>query len=335
MVLRFSKVCFRHAESLSVKVMSEKKSSPVKGPFCAAVRSNKRIGERFYRLGLEFTGAGATAFGRFRPGQFAEFDLSAVALPPREKIPEDLADVCQRNILLRRPFAFVDVSAEKNKTFAELLYSVVGPASLRMTTLAAGDSVNVIGPLGNGFWVPEGKKRAFLICGGMGAPPLQILAKVLTKDFPDIEVIAFAGAKTAKDLPFEGRLDEISQQLGFSLPEFAKYGVKSQVATDDGSAGFEGFVTDCFKQWFDKSNPPRERSVIYACGPEQMLAKVAQIAKEKNIDCQISMERRMACGIGICQSCAILCRANNSNETVYKLCCEDGPVFDAKEVVFN
>jgi len=328
--------------------MPEKKTSSDKGSFCATVRANRQIGQpapafsdasrgggRFYRLNLEFTGDGAKAFAKFQPGQFAEFDLSGTALPTTEKVPEDLVDVCQRNILLRRPFSFADVNAKKDKILAEVLYCVVGPASLRMTTLASGDSVSVIGPLGNGFRVPEGKKSALLIAGGMGAPPLLHLAKVLTADYSDIEAIAFAGTKTAKDLPFEKRLDEISQQLGFSLPEFAKYGVKSQVATEDGSAGFEGMVTDCFKRWLDKSNPAREQSIIYACGPEQMLARIAEIAKEKQIDCQISMERRMACGFGICQSCAVPCRVNGTNETVYKLCCEDGPVFDSKEVVFS
>lgn len=306
-----------------------------KGVFSAGVRSNKQIGRRFYRLGLEFSGEGAKAFAKFRPGQFAEFDLSGTALPPAERMPEDLADACQRNILLRRPFSFADVYTEKDKTLAEVLYCVVGPASLRMTTLAAGDSVSVIGPLGNGFWVPAGKKRVLLVTGGMGAPPLQHLAKVITADLPNIEVIVFAGAKTAKKLPFEKRLDEISQQLGFSLLEFAKYGVKSEVATDDGSAGFEGLVTDCFKQWINKSNPPRDGTIIYACGPEQMLAKVAEIAKEKQIDCQVSMERMMACGIGVCQSCAIECKVEGTNENIYKLCCEDGPVFDSKEIVFS
>lgn len=314
--------------------MTKNRTTTNKGAFSASVRSNKKIGHCFYRLSLEFSGDGAKAFGEFRPGQFAEFDLSGTALPAAEKIPEELADACQRNILLRRPFAFVDVYKEKGKTLTEVLYRIVGPATVRMTTLAGGDSVNVVGPLGNGFRVPEGKKRALLICGGMGAPPLQHLAKLLTADFPGIEVIALAGAKTAKDLPFEGRLDEISQQLGFSLPEFARYGVKSQVATDDGSAGFEGMVTDCFVQWLDKSNPARDSTIIYACGPEAMLTKTAEIAKDKQIDCQISMERRMACGIGVCQSCVVECRVEGSSETVYKLCCEDGPVFDSKEVVF-
>jgi len=305
-----------------------------RGLYSAVVSSNRQIGERFYKLKLEFSGSGAKAFSKFKPGQFAQLDLSTTALPEPSSIPEDLADASRRQILLRRPFSFTDVTIQKDKTIAELLYCVVGPATLRMTTLAAGDSLSIIGPLGNGFWVPHGKKTALLIAGGMGAPPLQHLAKVLTADHSDIETIAIAGAKTAKELPFESQLDEISQQLGFSLPEFAKFGVKSQVATDDGSAGFAGPVTDCLLDWLEKHGSARESIIIYGCGPEAMLARLTEIAKEKNIDCQISMERRMACGFGVCQSCAVECRVEDSNETIYKLCCEDGPVFDSREVVF-
>ena len=315
--------------------MSEKCSAANRGVFCAAVRANKQLGQRFYRLGLEFSGAGAEAFANFKPGQFAELDVSGAALPPAEAIPEDLADVAGRKILLRRPFSFCDVTAKKNKTFAEILYCVVGPATLRMTTLSAGNSVSIIGPLGNGFWMPEGKKSVVLVAGGMGAGPLEHLAKVLTADYPDVEVIAFAGAKTVKELPFEARLDEISQQLGFSLGEFARYGIESLVATDDGSAGFAGLVTDCLSEWLGRSDSAGKDMIIYGCGPEQMLARVAEIAKDKKIDCQVSMERVMACGIGLCLSCAVECRVAESNETAYKLCCEDGPVFDSKEVVFS
>ena len=203
-----------------------------------------------------------------------------------------------------------------------------------MTTLSAGDSVSVIGPLGHGFTVPEGKKTAILVSGGMGAGPLQHLAKILTADFPDIDVIAFAGAKTKEGLPFKRQLDKIAQQLEFSLPEFAMYGVKSLVATDDGSAGFAGLVTDCLLEWLGKSDLAGESTVIYSCGPEVMLERMAEIAKERNIDCQVSMERRMACGIGICQSCAVECKTDVPGESVYKMCCTDGPVFDSEEVVW-
>jgi len=313
--------------------MSEKTKS-ARGVFKVVVSSNKQIGPRFHKLNLVFSGDGAKEFSDFKPGQFAEFDISGVALPAQEKIPPDLYDVSGRNVLLRRPFSFTDVTIQGNKTIADLLYCVVGPASLRMTTLSPGDSLSVIGPLGNGFRVPNGKKNALLVAGGMGTPPLQHLAKVLTSNHADIEVTAFAGAKTVKALPFEGRLDEISQQLGFSLPEFAKYGIESIIATDDGSAGYKGFITDCFTEWLEKSDMACEDMIIYSCGPEVMLARVSEIARDWKIDCQVSMERRMACGIGLCQSCAIECRVNGSSGTVYKMCCEDGPVFNSREVVF-
>jgi dihydroorotate dehydrogenase electron transfer subunit len=306
-----------------------------KGVFEAVVTANKQIGSQFGKLKLTFSGDGAKAFAGFRPGQFAELDLTGTALPSTEKIPSDLVDTSGRNILLRRPFSFTDVTIHGDKTFVEILYCVVGPASLRMTTLSAGDSLNVIGPLGNGFRIPDNKKYALLTAGGMGTPPLQHLAKVLSTDHKDIEVIVFVGAKTKTALPFEGRIDEVSQQLGFSLREFAQYGFESIVATDDGSTGHKGFVTDCLTEWLEQTESAANEIIIYSCGPEEMLAKVAEIAAGKNIDCQISMERRMACGIGLCQSCAIECRVPGSSETVYKMCCEDGPVFDGKEIVFS
>jgi len=306
-----------------------------RGVFPAAVKANKQIGQQFYRLKLEFSGAAAEAFANSKPGQFAQLDLSGTALPAAKNIPDELANTARRNILLRRPFSFVDITCEGDKTLVDILYCVVGPASLRMTTLSAGDSVSVIGPLGNGFWVPEGKKRVLLVAGGMGVGPLQHLAKVLTTDYPDIVVMAFAGARGAGDLPFEARLDEIAQQLGFSLPEFAKYGIESLVATDDGSAGWHGLVSDCLAEWLGQANFAGKDMIIYSCGPEAMLAKVADTARAKDIDCQVSMERMMACGIGVCQSCAVECKAGRPGKTIYKLCCKDGPVFDSREVVFR
>ena len=306
-----------------------------KGVFLATVRANKQIGQRFYRLRLEFSGVGAEAFAGVKPGQFAQLDLSRTALPAAKDIPDELANTARRNILLRRPFSFANVAVEENKTLADILYCVVGPASLRMTTLSAGDSVSIIGPLGNGFLVPEGKKRALLVAGGMGAGPLQHLAKVLTADYPDIEVMAFAGARTAKDLPFAARLDKIAQQLGFSLQEFAQYGIESLVATDDGSAGWHGLVSDCLAEWLDQATLAGKDTIVYSCGPEAMLAKVADIARKNEIDCQVSMERMMACGIGVCQSCAVEYKADRPGKTVYKLCCKDGPVFDSRQVVFS
>lgn len=306
-----------------------------KGVFEAAVTANRRIGEGFYRLGLEFSRAGAEAFAECAPGQFAELDLSAAALPKQKDIPEKFADASRREILLRRPFSFCDVTAEGEKTIAEILYCALGPASLRMTTLAQGDSVSVMGPLGNGFGVPDGTRQALLVTGGMGAGPLEYLAKMLGSNHPEIKVTAFVGAKTVKALPFENAAGQNGRKRGKWPGEFAKYGAESIVATDDGSAGYEGFVTDCFREWLSESKLAAERTVIYSCGPEMMLEQMAEIAAKSRIDCQVSTERRMACGIGVCQSCVVECKGQKPGETVYKLCCKDGPVFNASELALK
>ena len=107
-----------------------------KGVFEAVVSSNKQIGPRFYKLKLTFSGDGAKAFAAFQPGQFAELDVSGIAMPPQDKIPPNLADASGRNLLLRRPFSFTDVTIHGDTTIADLLYCIVGPASLRMTTLS-------------------------------------------------------------------------------------------------------------------------------------------------------------------------------------------------------
>jgi len=306
-----------------------------KGRFSATITANVKIGECFWRMDMRFEDAGGEAFARFRPGQFLQIDASDAALPALESIPPELRDAAQRKVLLRRPFSFAEVTPQNGATMAELLYCVVGPASLRMTTLRHGDTVDIVGPLGNGFWVPEGKRTALLVVGGMGVPPIRCLAKTLTADYGDLETYAFVGAKTVGAFPFEGKLDEVSEQLGFSVPAFARFGIPSVLTTDDGSAGAQGFVTEHLAQWLDdNADRPKEETIIYACGPEPMLAAVAKMAIERDIDCQVSMERRMACGIGLCQSCAIECRVPDSDETVYKLCCQDGPVFDARNVVW-
>ena len=115
--------------------MEDNRQSSGKGVYDAVVVSNRQIGLTFYKLKLEFSGEGAKAFGEFRAGQFAELDASGAKLPTADKIPEDLADAAHREILLRRPFSFTDVSRHGDKTTADLLYCVVGPATLRMTTL--------------------------------------------------------------------------------------------------------------------------------------------------------------------------------------------------------
>lgn len=302
--------------------MAEKLHMVNKGPFNAAVKANRQVGKRFNKLTLCFSDSGGKAFAKIVPGQFAQIDLSRTALPPKEAIPEELADSSRRDILLRRPFSFCDVIVDGDETIVEVLYCVVGPATLRMTTLKEGDAVSVIGPLGNGFSVPADKRLAILASGGMGAPPLQHLANVLVKEYPEIKVVAIAGAKSKEEIPFDPK-------------RFSKCEFESIITTDDGSEGLSGFVTEHLESYLDEYKQPEKEIVIYGCGPEVMLAKVARIANSRDIDCQVSMERRMACGTGLCQGCAVECRVEASKESIYKMCCTDGPVFDSKEIVFS
>jgi dihydroorotate dehydrogenase electron transfer subunit len=301
-----------------------KNTSQKKGRFDAKVFANTQLGRRFWQLRLKLSGAGAKSFAAALPGQFAQMDVSNLPLPNKESIPEDLRDSATRSVLLRRPFSFSDVIAGDNKTELEILYCVRGPGTLRMTGLREGGQVSIIGPLGNGFSVPKGKKTALLAAGGMGIAPLEHLRKFLSKNHPDMETVAFVGAKTAQEMPC-GPDSCMSDSQG---------GVKVILATDDGSEGFKGPITLCIEQWLQKTGITGNECIMYACGPEAMLARIAQIAKDQNMVCQVSIERMMACGIGLCQSCAVECKTADSEETVYKLCCEDGPVFDSEEIVW-
>lgn len=298
----------------------------------ATVIDNDVIKRRFGRLTIQLAGEAARRFSQVTPGQFAQIRLSEVGLPEASSIGGDLADSARRQILLRRPFSFCNVTVESpTEVRVEILYCVLGPGTLRMTTLDKGDKINIIGPLGNGFSVPPDKKYAVLAAGGMGAPPLQHLAGFLKANTPKVRTFAFVGAKTVSDMPFTVEGPESDSP---AITEFAKAGAESHIATDDGSAGFRGFVTDCVRRWFRKNKPDAAEVIIYSCGPEPMLAETAKLAGERGIDCQVSMERMMACGIGVCQSCAVECKSG-WGKTEYKLCCKDGPVFDAKEVVFE
>jgi dihydroorotate dehydrogenase electron transfer subunit len=306
-----------------------------KAIFTASALDNKAIGENFFKLRLALNDSAAKVFRKALPGQFAELDLSSLALPAKEQIPVELSERAGRQILLRRPFSFTDIEFSDGKIILDILYCVLGPATLRMKTLKSSDKINLIGPLGNGFKIFGDKKSAILVAGGMGAPPLQHLAKELKSHYPKTEIIVFAGAKSVSQLPYSDiKLEKISKESAFVLGEFAKHNAKALISTDDGSAGFKGFVTEMLKNRLKDKSIDSSKTIIYACGPEAMLAQTAVISSEFNIPCQVSLERMMACGIGLCQGCAVKCINKQTKEISYKLCCKDGPVFWADEVVW-
>lgn len=306
-----------------------------KGVFQAEVLSNQQIRRCYYRLNMQFDALGSRLFKTVIPGQFLELDLSAVSLPDQSLIPENLKDKASRQVMLRRPFSFSDViitpSADGPSVKVEILYCVLGPATVRMMSLKKGDTVSVMGPLGNGFSIPEGLTNALLIAGGMGSPPILHLASYIKHHYPDMEVTSFIGARNIEDLPFTVKIGNFK---GLVLEEFELIRVPSHIATDDGSAGFDGFVTDCMRHWLEKNNIDPATAAVFACGPEPMLANTARLAKDFSLPCQISMERMMACGIGLCQSCVVDTK-NKTGHSEYTLCCKNGPVFDAEIVNFH
>ena len=306
-----------------------------KGVFQAEVLSNQQIRRCYYRLNMQFDATGSRLFQNIIPGQFLQLDLSTVSLPESKYIPDNLKDKAAKQVMLRRPFSFSDVvvtpTADGPCVKVEVLYCVLGPATIRMMSLKKGDTLSVLGPLGNGFSVPENIKHALLIAGGMGSPPILHLAGHLKHHCPEVEVISFLGARNIEDLPFTVKIGNFK---GLVLEEFELIRVPSHIATDDGSAGFDGFVTDCMRHWLEKNTIDPAAAAVFACGPEPMLASTAKLAKDYTLPCQVSMERMMACGIGLCQSCAVETKTDN-NHTEYQLCCKNGPVFDAEKVNFH
>lgn len=206
--------------------------------------------------------------------------------------------------LLPRPISICQINKEEERL--RIVYRVVGGGTTEMSGYKAGDDIAIIGPLGNGFMQREGKK-AILIGGGIGIPPMVQLAAEL-KEKAEVHIVA-------------GYRDELF------LTEELKNNGTLYIATEDGSTGTKGTVIDAIKE------RAVEGDVIYACGPTPMLKAIKEYALEKNIECQISLEERMACGIGACLACVCKSKDKDHHTNVNnKRICKDGPVFLAQEV---
>ena len=206
--------------------------------------------------------------------------------------------------LLPRPISICEIDKEV-KTL-RLVYRIAGKGTAEFSKLQPGEQVRVLGPLGNGFEKKE--KTAFLIGGGIGIPPMLELAKELN---------------CQKQMVLGYRTNDL-----FLKDEFEAYG-DVYVATEDGSAGTKGNVLDAIRENGLKAD------VIYACGPTPMLRALKEYAAENNIECWISMEERMACGIGACLACVCKSKEKDGHTNVNnKRICKEGPVFRAEEVEF-
>jgi len=211
--------------------------------------------------------------------------------------------------LLRRPFSIHGVNRQEK--WFEILLQVIGKGTELLSKYQIGKDLDIFGPLGNSFSLPVRSNHAILIAGGLGIAPLLFLAKELThKNF---SVTLFWGNKT--------------KEAFCSLEDFEELGLCYFLATEDGSLGFEGKITELVE--LKKENFQKSNSVIYACGPNPMLQKIKEFAHQSQIPCQVSLETIMACGFGVCLGCNVT--STNISE-VYKYVCKDGPVFYSSEI---
>ncbi len=222
-----------------------------------------------------------------------------------EIFPGQFAEVLvadSKTTFLRRPISIHDVDYSQNTI--KLFINKVGEGTKHLSNLKTGDKLNIIYPLGNSFSLPE-NENILLIGGGCGVAPLLFLARYLhDKGFKTSVLI---GAKTKNDI--------------HELDLFERFG-KVFITTEDGSSGEKGFIT----QHSIIKSPNHQITKFYTCGPELMLKAVAKIAHQNNIDCEVSLENTMACGIGACLCCVVDTKQGN------KCVCTEGPVFNIKDL---
>ncbi len=213
---------------------------------------------------------------------------------------------------LRRPFSIFNAAAGQ----LELLYKTVGRGTAALNGLGVGETVRVMGPLGRGFPLKcEG--AALLVGGGFGVAPLYFLARTLKElgQPKDGAVVLFVGGRTKDDL--------------LALDRFAALGVEVRAATNDGSAGVKGLVTDPLDDELIRLRSAGRGFELFACGPDPMLKAVAMRATGTGMKGWISMDRHMVCGVGACYACIQKTVRGNSR------CCIEGPVFSAGDLVWE
>lgn len=242
--------------------------------------SNRKLSPLYHFLEFQ----APRAFPEVMPGQFAEI------LVPHAP-----------HTFLRRPFSVYD--ADQDKNILRFIIKIAGAGTGILCSLKAGEVVNILFPLGQGFTKTEGK--ALIVGGGVGIAPMYLLAKWLHKQ--EIPVQILLGGRSESDI--------------INTAEFSAFGDLG-MTTEDGSVGVKGLITA--HPWLEHIAPDITR--IYTCGPDPMMRAIASIAEKQQVDCEVSLENTMACGYGVCLSCIVSTDEGN-------LCtCTEGPVFNIKRL---
>lgn len=266
--------------------------------FTSMILSNAEVSPGYWRMRL----TAPQGFAAAKPGQFVMVRVNSAIDP-----------------LLRRPFGIFDVAVHTpahagavEQPCFEMLYRVVGKGTAMLSDLHATDLIDVLGPLGHGFDLGPTAEEKLIVGGGVGLAPLYLLAKELVKQS---QVRLFAGGRTRDDI--------------LCITEFERLGVECYVATEDGSLGECGLVTEALVRRLKLINC---KASIFACGPHGMLNAVAGIAEQYSIPCQVSLEGYMACGVGACLGCVTPGHNHTPETPDFRCVCAEGPVFNANEL---
>lgn len=209
--------------------------------------------------------------------------------------------------LLRRPFSVFEMDESR----LSLLYAVVGKGTGALSGRRPGEAVDLIGPLGRGFSITPPPARAAVVAGGMGIASTFMLAEALSGRIERF----ITGARTCELLVCSAKLREL--------------GVEPEEATDDGSRGEKSSAALVLERCLEETRV----SAVYACGPEAMLREVVRITGRRRVFCEVSLESRMACGVGACLGCAV--KTASGGRARYSRVCKEGPVFNAENILWE
>ena len=261
----------------------------------AKVLLHRRVARDHYRMRLR----SPLAARRARPGQFVHLRCGEDSL----YYP-----------LLRRPISLLDVDPAAGTL--DLVYKVMGLGTRALAEIPSGSRVDFIGPLGRPFSLPPPGRKAVLVGGGVGIPPLVLLAKWLLKR--KVETVALLGART--------------KDWVICREDFRKLGVPVHAATDDGTLGVRGSVVDLLEKLVARDR----QAMLYICGPTPMMTAAAALARRLGIPAEVSLEERMGCAMGCCMGCVV--EVNSQPTTAharFQRVCTEGPVFQSQEIIWK
>jgi len=275
------------------------------------ILKNKRVAHNYFKLDLDISEAADFPI----PGQFFNIRCSETTDP-----------------LLRRPFSMHRLIHAKNSVLLEILYQATGKGTEWLSRQNRGESLDIIGPFGNGFIIEDDVKNAVLVARGIGIASLYAIGEMLLKKNRATSVYIVMGARKKERLFYEEECGKIGKVFLY---------------TDDGSKGFQGKAPDFLMELLKRKSLP-ERFTLYACGPGNMLRELAHISERFGFPGQVALDSHMGCGFGSCLSCACPLKPgyvkrykhwekpalqwSEDGSLVYSLVCKDGPIYDIREV---